>query len=30
MTCVDQFRMMAFAQLTYHECLHDIEVCLSA
>ena len=28
--CADQFRVMAFAQLTYRESLHDIEVCLSA
>ena len=30
MTCADQFRVMAFAQLTYRESLRDIEVCLSA
>lgn len=30
MTCADQFRVMAFAQLTYCESLRDIEVCLSA
>ena len=30
MTCADQFRGMAFAQLTYRESLRDIEVCLSA
>ena len=30
MTCSDQFRVMAFAQLTYRESLRDIEVCLSA
>ena len=30
MTCADQFRAMAFAQLTYRESLRDIEVCLSA
>ena len=30
MTCADQFRVMAFAQLTYRERLRDIEVCLSA
>ena len=30
LTCADQFRVMAFAQLTYRESLHDIEVCLSA
>jgi len=29
-TCMDQFRIMAFAQLTYRESLLDIEVCLSA
>ena len=29
MTCADQFRVMAFAQLTYRESLRDIEVCLS-
>lgn len=29
MTCADQFCVMAFAQLTYPECLRDIEVCLS-
>ena len=29
MTCADQFRVMAFAQLTYLESLRDIEVCLS-
>lgn len=29
-TCADQFRAMAFAQLTYRESLRDIEVCLSA
>ena len=28
--CTEQFRVMAFAQLTYRESLHDIEVCLSA
>lgn len=28
--CTDQFRAMAFAQLTYRESLRDIEVCLSA
>ena len=28
--CADQFRVMAFAQLTYRESLRDIEVCLSA
>ncbi|MDO8369472.1 MAG: DUF4372 domain-containing protein, partial [Candidatus Nitrotoga sp.] len=30
MTSADQFRVMAFAQLTYRERLRDIEVCLSA
>jgi len=30
MTCADQFRVMAFAQLTYRESLRDIEACLSA
>ncbi|CAH1083193.1 DUF4372 domain-containing protein [Candidatus Nitrotoga sp. 1052] len=30
LACTDQFRVMAFAQLTYHESLRDIEVCLSA
>ena len=30
LTCADQFRCMAFAQLTYRESLRDIEVCLSA
>ena len=29
-TCQDQFRAMAFAQLTYRESLRDIEICLSA
>jgi len=28
--CTDQFRIMAFAQLTYRESLRDIEACLSA
>lgn len=28
--CADQFRVMAFAQLTYRESLRDIEVCLRA
>jgi hypothetical protein len=27
---VEQFRVMAFAQLTYRESLRDIEVCLAA
>ena len=30
MTCSEQFRVMAFAQLTYRESLRDIEVCLCA
>ena len=29
-TCQDQFRSMAFAQLTYRESLRDIEACLKA
>jgi hypothetical protein len=29
-SCLDQFRCMAFAQLTYRESLRDIEVCLRA
>jgi len=29
LTCAEQFRIMAFAQLTYRESLRDIEVCLS-
>ena len=28
--CSDQFRCMAFAQLTYRESLRDIETCLRA
>ena len=28
--CAEQFRIMAFAQLTYRESLRDIEACLSA
>ena len=28
--CTEQFRVMAFTQLTYRESLRDIEVCLSA
>lgn len=28
--CAEQFRVMAFAQLTYRESLRDIETCLSA
>ncbi len=30
LTCAEQFRVMAFAQLTYRESLRDIEVCLAA
>jgi len=30
LTCAEQFRIMAFAQLTYRESLRDIEVCLGA
>lgn len=30
LTCAEQFRAMAFAQLTYRESLRDIEACLSA
>ncbi len=30
LTCAEQFRGLAFAQLTYRESLRDIEVCLSA
>ena len=29
-TCLDQFRVMAFAQLTYRRSLRDIEACLRA
>jgi len=29
-TSLDQFRVMAFAQLTYRESLRDIEACLRA
>jgi len=29
-TCMDQFRIMAFAQLSYRESLRDIEACLRA
>jgi hypothetical protein len=29
-TCMDQYRTMAFAQLTYRESLRDIEACLRA
>lgn len=28
--CAEQFRVMAFAQLTYRESLRDIETCLAA
>ena len=28
--CLDQFRCMAFAQLTYRESLRDIQACLRA
>lgn len=28
--CTDQFRILAFAQLTYRESLRDIEACLAA
>ena len=30
LACTEQFRALAFAQLTYRESLRDIEVCLSA
>src|SRR5487761_2728362 len=30
LSCADQFRVMAFAQLTYRESLRDIEACLLA
>ena len=30
LSCAEQFRVMAFAQLAYRESLRDIEVCLSA
>jgi hypothetical protein len=30
LSCTEQFRAMAFAQLTYRESLHDIETCLLA
>jgi hypothetical protein len=29
LSCAEQFRVMAFAQLTYRESLRDIETCLS-
>lgn len=30
LSCAEQFRVMAFAQLTYRESLPEIEACLSA
>lgn len=30
LSCAEQFRAMAFAQLTYRQSLRDIETCLSA
>jgi hypothetical protein len=30
LTCAEQYRVMAFAQLTYRESLRDIETCLAA
>jgi len=30
LSCAEQFRILAFAQLTYRESLRDIETCLSA
>jgi Domain of unknown function (DUF4372) len=30
LSCTEQFRVMALAQLTYRESLRDIEVCLAA
>ena len=30
LSCAEQYRAMAFAQLTYRESLRDIETCLSA
>src|SRR5215831_10080761 len=30
LSCAEQYRAMAFAQLTYRESLHDIKTCLSA
>jgi len=30
LSCAEQFRVMAFAQLTYRESLRDIETCLAA
>ena len=29
-SCLDQYRCMAFAQITYRESLRDIEMCLRA
>ena len=29
-SCLDQFRVMSFAQMTYRESLRDIEACLRA
>jgi hypothetical protein len=29
-SCCDQFLCLAFAQLTYRECLRDIETCLNS
>ncbi len=29
LSCAEQFRVMAFAQLTYRESLRDIEACLA-
>ena len=30
LSCAEQFRCMAFAQITYRESLRDIEACLTA
>ena len=30
LSCTEQFRAMAFAQITYRESLRDIEACLQA
>jgi hypothetical protein len=30
LNCAEQYRVMAFAQLTYRESLRDIEACLTA
>lgn len=30
LSCAEQYRVMAFAQLTYRQSLRDIETCLSA